>query len=487
MTTDPTPQTLLRAACLALACLCFPTTGLAGAFLDDDLSYGFESGSDTQVYVSGLRNKSATNIVIPSTVVYEYYEGDETKHRTCNVASIVEKAFYNCESLASVTIPDTVTRIGDYAFWNCGNLAFATIGNGVTNIGHYAFNQCSSLATVTIPDSVTSIGQYAFMGCSSLATVTIPDSVTSIGQYAFLGCSNLATVTIGTGVTNITSDHFRSCGSLTFFSVAEGNQSYKSVDGLLLTKDGKTLIRGVNGDVTIPDGVTNVCEFAFHYCADLTSVVIPDSVELLASTAFDGCNKLWTSWYRTLANQAASGGGAGGGGSGGSPVDRVFLTVTNVVLHYVTQSVPSGAVVPPMASGLVSVVTEVGAGRAVAIPSEWAEQYPGFVAKFGRDFREAVTKPTGKRDGSGNPMFVWQDFVAGTDPTDPDDMFTASIAFDAGTGAPVVSWSPELSATEAAKRVYRVFGKVRLTDPDWTFLDGNAGDYNFFKVVVEMK
>lgn len=273
---------------------------------------------------------------------------------------------------------------------------------------------------------------------------------------------------------------------MTAFSVSAGNQSYKSVDGLLLSKDGMKLIRGVNGDVTIPDGVTNVLNYAFHNCRDLTSVVIPDSVQLLATTAFDGCDKLWTSWYRTLANQAA-GGGASGGSSGGSSGSRISMTVTNVVIHYVTQSLQSGAVVPPFSSGLVNVVTEVGAGSAVAISSDWAEQYPGFAAKFGSDFREAVTKPTDKRDGSGNPMFVWQDFVAGTDPTDESDVFTASITFNATTGQPVVSWSPELSATEAAKRVYRVFGKVRLNDPDWTLVDGNAGDYNFFKVAVEMK
>lgn len=102
---------------------------------------------------------------------------------------------------------------------------------------------------------------------------------------------------------------------------------------------------------------------------------------------------------------------------------------------------------------------------AVAIPSDWAAQYPGFAEKFGNDFGAAITAQTGKRDCSGNPMFVGQDFVAGTDPTDPDDVFTASITFDAMTDEPIISWSPELSAAEAAKRSYTTYGKVRLTDP----------------------
>ena len=84
-------------------------------------------------------------------------------------------------------------------------------------------------------------------------------------------------------------------------------------------------------------------------------------------------------------------------------------------------------------------------------------------------------------------MFVWQDYVAGTDPTDPSSVFTASITFDAATGDPVIGWSPVLSAAEAAKRKYTVFGKVRLNDADWTEVDGDEADYNFFKVRVEMK
>ena len=132
-------------------------------------------------------------------------------------------------------------------------------------------------------------------------------------------------------------------------------------------------------------------------------------------------------------------------------------------------------------------MVEVGAGKAVAISEEWAGQYSGFTAKFGSDFGAAVTAQTGKRDGAGNPMFVWQDFVAGTDPTDETDVFRASITFDAATGDPVISWTPELSPEEAAKRTYRILGKVRLNDPGWTPVDGNAAAYNFFKVSVEMK
>jgi hypothetical protein len=104
------------------------------------------------------------------------------------------RAFYNCDSLTSVTIPDSVTTIGDLAFYECYSLTSVTIGDSVTTIGDMAFYNCSSLTSVTIGDSVTTIGEWAFGDCSSLTSVTIGDSVTTIGEGAFYGCDSLTSV-----------------------------------------------------------------------------------------------------------------------------------------------------------------------------------------------------------------------------------------------------------------------------------------------------
>ena len=196
-----------------------------------------------------------------------------------------------------ITIPSTlggyyVTSIGDYAFYNCSRLTGVTIPDSVTSIGYGAFYGCSGLTSVTIPDSVTSIGDWAFGYCRGLTSVTIPDSVTSIGDYAFYYCSGLTSVTIPDSVTSIGSSAFYGCSGLTNISVSIGNPAYKSVDGLLLSKDGSTLIHGINGNVTIPDSVTSIGDYAFYNCSGLTSVTIPDSVTSIGYSAFSGCRGL---------------------------------------------------------------------------------------------------------------------------------------------------------------------------------------------------
>ena len=122
------------------------------------------------------------------------YVPKSLKKVTINSGDIPGYAFSNCSSLTSITIPGSVTSIGDSAFHGCSSLTSITIPDSVTSIDDCAFADCSSLASITIPDSVTSIGSSAFFGCSSLASITIPDSVTSIGYCAFVDCSSLTSV-----------------------------------------------------------------------------------------------------------------------------------------------------------------------------------------------------------------------------------------------------------------------------------------------------
>ncbi len=169
-------------------------------------------------------------------------------------------AFYECSSLTSVTIPDSVTTIGEYSFAWCSSLTSITIGDSVTTIGYEAFSYCNSLTSITIPDSVTTIGDWTFCNCNNLTSITIPDSVTTIGNYAFYHCYSLTSVTIGDSVTSIGEGAFSHCNSLT--------------------------------SITIPDSVTTIGNDAFSSCSRLTSVTIGDSVTTIGNAAFIWCSSL---------------------------------------------------------------------------------------------------------------------------------------------------------------------------------------------------
>ena len=200
-----------------------------------------------------------------------------------SVTSIGEEAFSSCRSLQSITIPNSVTRIGDNAFEHCYSLQSITIPNSVTKIGDNAFEHCYSLQSVTIPNSVKSIGNRAFDLCQSLQSVTIPNSVTSIGDYAFSSCESLQSITIPNSVTSIGDYAFSSCESLQSITIPNsvtsiGDYAFSSCESLQ--------------SVTIPNSVTSIGEEAFSSCSSLQSITIPNSVKSIGDKAFSGCKSL---------------------------------------------------------------------------------------------------------------------------------------------------------------------------------------------------
>ena len=219
-------------------------------------------------------NKYKGTVIIPSSVTHDGQEYTVTK--------IGDNAFSN-SNVTSVTIPNSVTSIGNGAFYECRSLTSVSIPNSVTSIGYSAFSGCSQLSSIAIPNSVTSIGDNTFSSCTSLTSVTIPNSVTSIGNYAFSGCTGLTSVTIPNSVTSIGSSTFANCIGLT--SVIIPNS---------VTSISNNAFSGCNGltSVIIPNSVTSIDSYVFSGCRGLTSVTIPNSVTSIGNNAFSGCSRL---------------------------------------------------------------------------------------------------------------------------------------------------------------------------------------------------
>ena len=217
---------------------------------------------------------------------------DELQYFT-GLTSIGSKAFSECSSLTSITIPSSVTSIGKGAFIECYGLTSITIPSSVTSIGSNAFSTCDNLTFITIPSSVTSIGIQAFYLCESLASITIPDGVISIGDLAFAYCDVLTSITIPSSVTSIGNGAFGGCSGLTSISVDSSNQYYNDGNGsnCIIETSTNILVRGCKNTV-IPSSVTSIGDGAFSYCTGLTSITIPSSVTSIGYSAFIGCSGL---------------------------------------------------------------------------------------------------------------------------------------------------------------------------------------------------
>ena len=135
--------------------------------------------------------------------------------------------FYDCDNLATVKLPESLTTIADGSFASCSNLNHVKIPARVTCIGNNAFANCTSLSEITLRDGVKTIGANAFFSCRGLTSITLPDSVTDIGKGAFWYCSNLESITIPENVTAIKPDTFSWCFSLKDITLPAGLTSFQ--------------------------------------------------------------------------------------------------------------------------------------------------------------------------------------------------------------------------------------------------------------------
>ncbi len=273
------------------------------------------------------------------------------------VTGIEQGTFANCTNLTEIILPNSITYIEDYAFLRCNNLIeiiipcnvtniskevftdngltnihvdeknkifysedgvlfekrneeiilksypsgrqskMYTIPAGVTIIGGSAFEDCKSLTNIIMPQSVRIIEDEAFLGCKGLIEITLSDNIEIIERSAFGFCTNLKEIKIPRNISNVADSSFAYCRSLTNIFVANENEKYQSIDGVLFenTCQGMILIQYPIGrlDKTyiVPDNVINM-RAAFQGCKNLQEVILPDNLTSIESYSFNACTNL---------------------------------------------------------------------------------------------------------------------------------------------------------------------------------------------------
>ncbi len=272
---------------LALICL-MPTMANAAGYVDDNsVTWAYTVNSDGTTATITSCSQTTGNVVFPATIdgytvtnikgsgssfnIFGTYINSTVTSVSLptTLTSVGDFAFRCCTGLTAITIPDNVTSIGEFAFIGCRGFTSFSIPVGVTSIGRDAFMQCSNLTSLEIPSGVTSIKDETFNLCTSLNSISIPDSVIYIGASAFSECTNLTSITIPSGVTSIGSCAFCDCENLI--------------------------------SITLPSGVTSIEDGTFNLCQGLTSITIPSEVSSIQQDAFADCTNLASVYFEGAA------------------------------------------------------------------------------------------------------------------------------------------------------------------------------------------
>ena len=221
--------------------------------------------------------------------------------------TIAGEAFYWCDKLTSVSIPNSVVSIGEYAFYNCTGLKSLSLPESVSVIGESAFNLCEKLQTINIPSKVTEIGDWTFSGCKALKNVTISGSVKRIGTGAYCACTSLTSVKINSGVEEIGKAAFYGCSALSSVSVADSvkkigqsafaltnfyNTSGNWKSNALYAGNHLVAVKSASGTYSVTAGTKAISEDAFAQCKNVTEINIPSSVTGISDGTFVACTAL---------------------------------------------------------------------------------------------------------------------------------------------------------------------------------------------------
>ena len=259
----------------------------------DGVKYLLDGGKASVMQQTGLTG----DIVIPETVRHDntdytvttvqdnaFSGNDITSISLPNTVSVMgEACFESCSRLESVTLPAGLTSLGNSCFYDCRNLASVTLPEGITTLGVNCFYRCTSLTPVTLPEGIEELGYQCFYGCTSLESVVLPGSLRTIGNNCFYDCSALKSVTFGGSIGALPEKCFYGCTSLESIALPEGVKELGE----------NCFYRCSNlASVTLPESITRLADFCFAECTSLSSITLPNSITDMGFRCFFRCSGL---------------------------------------------------------------------------------------------------------------------------------------------------------------------------------------------------
>ena len=249
---------------------------------------------------------------------HSYTEDGGVVYFESPITAIHSKAFYECETLASINISEGVTEIGSEAFWRCSNLTTVSLPKSLTTIKEYAFGVCSNLTSIILPENITTIEKSTFSGCTNLTSIILPENITTIEVATFSSCTNLSNITLPEKLTTIGHEAFRNCSNLATINIPKNISSigwyafyectnlkdvyisdlHKWCEITFEDRYANPLRYGANlwcNDelvTNLPDGITQLGQFQFIGCGSFKKITTPKSLTKIGLAAFSFCENL---------------------------------------------------------------------------------------------------------------------------------------------------------------------------------------------------